>query len=114
MLQRWYSSQVAYFIQSLKALPEGSGSAYDNTVILWASEFGDPGRHMQTHAPFVVAGGAGSHKKGRFLQLGTTDEYSDPTYPHNHLLTSIANLFGLDLPGFGDPRFPGELSGFLG
>lgn len=27
---------------------------------------------------------------------------------------SIANLFGLNLAGFGDPRFPGELSGFLG
>jgi hypothetical protein len=114
VLQRWYSSQVAYFIQGLKSLPEGSGSAYDNTVILWASEFGDPGRHMQTHAPFIVAGGAGAHQKGRFLQLATTGEYSDTTHPHNHLLTSVANLFGLDLPGFGDARFPGELSGFLG
>jgi hypothetical protein len=114
MLQRWYSAQVAYFIQGLKALPDGAGSAYDNTVILWASEFGDPGRHMQTNAPFIVAGGAGAHKKGRFLQLDTAGEYSDATHPHNHLLTSVANLFGLDLPGFGDARFPGELSGFLG
>lgn len=114
MLQRWYASQVAYFIQSLKSLPEGSGSAYDNTVVLWASEFGDPGRHMHTQAPYVVAGGAGAHQKGRFLQLGTAGEYADATRPHNHLLTSVGNLFGLELPGFGDARFPGELSGFLG
>jgi hypothetical protein len=114
MLQRWYSAQVAYFIAGLKALPEGTGSAYDNTVILWASEFGDPGRHMQTNAPYIVAGGAGAHEKGRFLQLDTAGEYSDATHPHNHLLASVANLFGLDLPGFGDERFPGELSGFLG
>jgi hypothetical protein len=50
----------------------------------------------------------------RSLQLDTDGEYSDPTHPHNHLLTSVANLFGLDLPGFGDARFAGELSGFLG
>lgn len=114
ILQRWYAAQVAYFIESLKAMPEGSGTAYDNTVILWASEFGDPGRHMHTQAPFVVAGGAGGHKKGRFLQHGTAGEYTDSSQPHNALLTSVANLFGLNLPGFGDPRFPGELSGFLG
>lgn len=114
ILQRWYAAQVAYFIEGLKSMPEGSGTVYDNTVILWASEFGDPSRHMHTHAPFVVAGGAGAHEKGRFLQVGTAAEYTDPSHPHNALLTSVANLFGLDLAGFGDPRFPGELSGFLG
>jgi hypothetical protein len=114
ILQRWYSAQVAYFIEGLKALPEGSGSAYDSTIILWASEFGDPGRHMQTNAPFVVAGGAGSHPKGRYLQLDTAAEYGDAPHPHNQLLASVANQFGLELPGFGDARFSGELSGFLG
>ena len=113
-LQRWYTAQVAYLIQSLKAMPEGTGTAYDNTIILWASEFGDPARHMNSHLPFIVAGGAGAHKKGRFLQLGTGAEYADPQHAHNALLASIANEFGLGLGGFGDPRFPGELSGFLG
>jgi Protein of unknown function (DUF1552) len=113
-LQRWYAAQVAYLIAGLKAMPEGGGTAYDRTVILWASEFGDPGRHLQTQAPFIVAGGGGAHAKGRFLQLGTDDAYSSPSRPHNHLLTSVANLFGLELPGFGDARLPGELSGFLG
>jgi hypothetical protein len=113
-LQRWYTAQVAYLIQGLKSLPEAGKTAYDNTIILWAGEFGDPARHMNSHLPFIVAGGAGSHQKGRFLQLGTAAEYTDLQHPHNHLLTSIANQYGLGLPGFGDPRFPGELSSFLG
>jgi Protein of unknown function (DUF1552) len=113
-LQRWYAAQVAYLIQGLKSIPEGAGTAYDNTIILWASEFGDPARHMNSHLPFIVAGGAGAHKKGRFLQLGTAAEYNDPQHPHNGLLASIANQYGIGLTGFGDPRFPGELSGFLG
>lgn len=113
-LQRWNATQVAYMIEGLKAIPEGNGSAYDNTIILWTNELGDPARHMNNNLPFVVAGGGGSHKKGRFLQLGYAPEYRDPQNPHNGLLCSIANQFGLDLPGFGDPRFPGELAGFLG
>jgi hypothetical protein len=113
-LQRWYAGQVAYLIKGLKAIAEGGGTAYDNTIILWANELGDPARHMNNNVPFVVAGGGGTHQKGRFLQLGYASEYRDPQNAHNGLLASVANQFGMDVPGFGDPRFPGELSGFLG
>jgi hypothetical protein len=113
-LQRWYASQVAYLIEGLKAIPEGSGTAYDNTIILWTNELGDPARHMNNNLPFVLAGGGGTYEKGRFLQLGYAPEYRDPQNAHNGLLCSVANQFGMDLSGFGDARFPGELSGFLG
>jgi len=113
-LQRWYAAQVAYMIEGLKAMPEGDGTAYDNTIILWTNELGDPARHMNNNLPFVLAGGGGTYKKGRFLQLGYAPEYRDPQNAHNGLLCSLANQFGLGLSGFGDPRFPGELSGFLG
>jgi hypothetical protein len=113
-LQRWYAAQVAYLIEGLKSIQEGDKTAYDNSIILWANELGDPARHMNNNLPYVVAGGGGSYKKGRFLQLGFAPEYRDPQNPHNGLLTSIANQFGMDMPGFGDARFPGELSGFLG
>jgi hypothetical protein len=69
---------------------------------------------MNNNLPYVLAGGGGSYKKGRFLQLGYAAEYRDPQNPNNVLLTSIANQFGMDMPCFGDSRFPGELSGFLG
>lgn len=113
-LQRWYAEQVAYLIERLKAAPEGDGTLYDNTVILWVNELGDPARHMNNNVPYVIAGGGGAHAKGRFLQLGHGLEYADKQNPNNALLTSIANLYGLDLAGFGDAKFPGELSGFLG
>jgi hypothetical protein len=113
-LQRWYAEQVAYFIDGLKAIREGEKTAYDNSIILWSNELGDPARHMNNNLPYVVAGGGGTYKKGRFLQLGYAPEYRDPQNPNNVLLTSIANQFGMDVSGFGDSRFPGELSGFLG
>jgi hypothetical protein len=113
-LQRWYAAQVAYLIERLKAIPEADGTAYDHTIILWTNELGDPARHMNNNIPYVLAGGGGAHAKGRYLELGHGSEYRDAQNPNNALLTSIANLYGLDLAGFGDPKFPGELSGFRG
>jgi hypothetical protein len=113
-MQRWYAEQVVHLVERLKAAPEGNGTLYDNTIILWTNELGDPARHMNNNVPYVIAGGGGAHKKGRFIQLGHGLEYADEQNPNNALLTSIANLYGLDLAGFGDAKFPGELSGFLG
>jgi hypothetical protein len=110
-VQRWYASQVSYLIDLLKAIPEGNGSVYDNTIILWSNELGDPARHMNNNIPFVLAGGGGTYKKGRFLQFGHGSEYRDAQDPHSRLLTSLANQYGANLAAFGDPRYPGELPG---
>jgi hypothetical protein len=112
-VQRWYASQVAYLIDLLKAIPEGNGTVYDNTIILWANELGDPARHMNNNIPFVLAGGGGKYAKGRFLQFGAAPEYRDPQDPHSRLLTSIANQYGANTTAFGDARYPGELPGLM-
>jgi hypothetical protein len=108
-VHNWYAQQVAYFIDLLKAIPEGNGTAYDNTIILWINELGDPARHMHTNVPFLLAGGGGKYAKGRYLQYGLGLEDRNPSDPHTPLLTSLANQFGANLTVFGDPRYPGEL-----
>jgi hypothetical protein len=105
----WYAQQVSTFIDLLKAIPEGNGTAYDNTIILWVNELGDPARHMHTNLPFVLAGGGGRYAKGRYLQYGLGTEDRDPTSSHTPLLTSLVNQYGANLPVFGDPKYPGEL-----
>jgi hypothetical protein len=105
----WYAQQVSYFIDLLKAIPEGTGTAYDNTIILWINELGDPARHMHTNVPFVLAGGGGRWAKGRYLQYGLGLEDRDPTDPHTPLLTSLVNQYDANLTAFGDPSYPGEL-----
>jgi Protein of unknown function (DUF1552) len=107
----WYAQQVSYFIDLLKAIPEGTGTAYDNTILLWDTELGDPARHMHTNVPYLLAGGGGSYAKGRYLPFGLGLENANPTDPHNKLLTSLANQYGANLPVFGDPKYPGELPG---
>lgn len=112
-VQRWYAKQVAEFIAMLKAIPEGNGTAYDNTIILWKNELGDPARHMNNNLPFILAGGGGKWRKGRYLKFSTGTEYAESRDPHNKLLTSLANQYGANLTVFGDPRYPGELPGLI-
>jgi hypothetical protein len=114
IVHRWYATQVADFITMLKAIPEGNGSVYDNTIILWTNELGDPARHMNNNLPFVLAGGGGTFKRGRYLKLSTAPEYKDSPDAHTRLLTSLVNQYGANLTVFGDARYPGELPGFLG
>jgi hypothetical protein len=106
----FYAQQVSYFIDALKAIPEGNGTVYDNTIIVWTNELGDPARHMHTNVPFLLAGGAGSYAKGRYLAYGLGLEDKNPTDPHTKLLTSLVNQYGANLTVFGDPAYPGELS----
>jgi hypothetical protein len=112
-VQRWYAKQVAEFITMLKAIPEGNGTAYDNTIILWKNELGDPARHMNNNLPFILAGGGGTWKRGRYLKFGSGTEYAESREPHNRLLTSLANQYGANVSNFGDPRYSGELPGLV-
>jgi len=110
IVTNFYAQQVSYFIDSLKAIPEGTGTAYDNTILLWTTELGDPARHMHTNVPFVLAGGGGTYTKGRYLAYGLGLEDKNPTDPHGKLLTSLANQYGANMSVFGDPAYSGELS----
>jgi hypothetical protein len=96
--ERWCASQFAYIIDQLKATPnpEGDGSIFDDTVILWAKELGDSRLHVCESVPFVLAGPAGgAFRPGRYLDYGGVS--------HSKLLVSICQAFGLDVDTFGDP-----------
>jgi len=121
-VHRWYAEQVAYLMNQLAAIPEGSGTALDNTLILWGNELGDASGHMNVRVPTVLAGGAGGKfRMGRFLRLrpGTDPlgNWGGPGTPlpgaiaHNKLLVSIAQAFGVNVNTFGHPDFKGPLPG---
>jgi uncharacterized protein DUF1552 len=97
----WYATQIANFITKLKSIPEGSGSVFDNTVIVWCNELGIGNIHSHTRVPFLLAGSCGGYfKTGRYVAFpaGT---------PHNNLLASLSLAMGVPLTNssFGDPRF---------
>jgi hypothetical protein len=102
----WFAEQLAYLISALKAIPEGEGSVFDNTVILWTNEQAKGNNHDRMDMPYVLAGSAGGYfDTGRYLVQGQQT-------PHNKLLVSLLHAMGIDEDAFGDPQYDkGPLSG---
>ena len=107
-VNRWYAEQFAYFLDQLKAIPEGDGTMLDNTVVLWCNELGQGNSHTRKDVPLIVAGNAGGHfSTGKYLQF---DAHS-----HNDLLISLCHAMGYPVATFGDPSLcSGELPGLTG
>jgi hypothetical protein len=93
----WYSEQHAYLLQAMQAVDLGGHTLLDESIVFFGSELQDPPGHIKTNMPFLLAGGGGGLKTGRWLKYNSL--------PHNHLLVSILNLFGDSRTSFGDSRF---------
>lgn len=95
-INRWYSEQLSYFLDRLRAIPEGNGTMLDSTVVLFCNSLGNGKLHRVENVPYVIAGsGGGYFRTGRFLKFGGR--------AHNDLLISLAQCFGLEMDRFGDP-----------
>jgi len=111
-MQRWFATKVARIINTLSQIPEGDGTVLDHTIILWMSDQGDPANHYYNNIPTVMAGGAnGKFRMGRYVKYtsevdpycpATNNNCSNPASsnltwltPHNQLLVSICQAFGL-------------------
>jgi hypothetical protein len=115
-LEQWLAQRFVDFITKLKAIPEadGSGSLYDNTLLVWARDMGDAVNHNQKNMRFVFAGGAGGWLKtsptGRYLHFNG----ADPTDRHERALLSICDAMGVtSFAGFGDPKLAAAAKGPL-
>jgi hypothetical protein len=107
-VNRWYMEELARFMTSLDAMPEGDGTVLDHTLIVVVSEHSEGNFHTQENMPFFFAGGAsGYFRMGRYVQ------YADK--PHNDMLVSICHAMGLeDVTTFGDPTVcTGPLPGLV-
>ena len=97
-INRFHMEQFAYLLGKLKAIPEGSGSLLDNTMIVYGSGIGDGNRHNHNDLPILVAGkGGGTLKPGRHI-----------TYPRdtplNNLYLSLLDKIGAPVDSLGDSK----------
>jgi hypothetical protein len=93
MFGTWYSEQHAYLIESMAAVDMGGHSLLDESVVFFGSELQAPLDHAKNDMPFLLAGGGGGLKTGRWLRYGGRS--------HNDLLVAILNLFGDPRPMIG-------------
>jgi hypothetical protein len=95
----WFSEQLAYFISKLKAIPEGDGTVFDNTVIFWTNEQAKGNNHSRRRMPYLLAGSAGGYfRTGRYLSPA-------PGTGHNRLLVSLMNAMEVEGDTFGNPAY---------
>lgn len=107
-INHWYAQRFAYLLDAMKAIPDGTGTLLDQSIVLWCNEQGNGDTHSKTEIPFVLAGsGGGALQTGRYLQ------YTDAA--HNDLYIALLHAFGkTDAVSFGLPQLStGPLSGVL-
>jgi hypothetical protein len=105
IIHRFYAENLAYLLSKLDAVQEGNGTLLDNSLVLSVTEIQMPENHAQNNMPFLLAGKAGGKiRTGRWLKV--------PSQPHNNLLVSILNTFGIEDTTFGHRDFcDGALAG---
>jgi hypothetical protein len=97
-IMTWYSEQHAYLLQAMDSIDMGGHTLLDESVVFFGSELAQPPTHSKADMPFLLAGGGGGLRGGRFLR---NEGIADPS--HNNLLVAILNLFGDERQTFGDP-----------
>lgn len=107
--ERWFAQQFASLVSKLEATPDpnGGGSLFDTSLVLWCKEMGDSRAHVCRNVPMVLTGRAnGALRLGRYLRVAGE--------PHQKLLVSLSHLMGLDNATFGDPtKSRGGLAGLV-
>ena len=97
-INAFHVSLFAYFLEKLKATPEGTGTLLDHALVLYGSGMGDPNIHNHVNLPILVAGGgAGRVKGGRHLK------YAEPT-PLANLHLTLLERVGVRMDAFADSK----------
>jgi hypothetical protein len=97
-INAFHVSLFAYFLEKLKATPEGDGCLLDHALYLYGSGMGNPNVHDHVNLPIIVAGGgAGRVKGGRHIK------YAEPT-PLANLHLTLLERVGIRLDAFADSK----------
>jgi hypothetical protein len=101
-IENWLAGQFANVIKKLQAIPEpdGSGTLFDNTLVVWSRDFGDADAHNSSNMKYIFAQGNGGYLKlsptGRYIRISSNKR-------QERALLNMAEALGItDFTGFGD------------
>ncbi|MFN0169836.1 MAG: DUF1552 domain-containing protein [Bryobacteraceae bacterium] len=98
LINAFHVSLFAYFLEKLKATPDGDGTLLDHSLYLYGSGMSNADVHDHVNLPILVAGGgAGKMKGGRHIQ------YRQPT-PLANLHLTLLDKMGVRLNSFADSQ----------
>ena len=97
-INAFHVSLFSYYLEKLKATPEGNGTLLDHSLVLYGSGMGNPNVHDHVDLPIIVAGGgAGRLKGGRHIK------YAEPT-PLANLHLTLLERVGVKMDAFADSK----------
>jgi hypothetical protein len=95
-INRFHITQLAYFLEKLKSIPEGDGTLLDNSMIVYGSGIGDGNAHNHDNLPVLLAG-----KGGGTIQTGRHIRFQKET-PMANLFVSMLERIGAPVQRLGD------------
>lgn len=96
LINRFHTTQLAYFLRRLKSVREGDSNLLDRSMIVYGSGIGDGNAHNHDNLPILLAGrGAGTMKPGRHVK------YDNGT-PLTNLYLAMLDRFGVRSEKLGD------------
>ncbi len=92
----YHATLFAYFLERLRATPDGDGTLLDHSMIMYGSSMSNPNEHNHFPLPLLVAGGASGK-----LQGGRHLKFPERT-PMSNLLVSLLEKAGIEKGSLGD------------
>ena len=120
-LRTHHMNVVNKLVEDLKASPEGKGSMFDNTMIMYLPENGEKHHSHGTEVPFLILAGDNvklNMARRRYIRLPNYDEEGHKTL--GNWYTTILNAYGNDIAHYGDfdvslkVKQDGAISQFIG
>lgn len=102
-LRNHHMNLVNKLVEDLKASPEGSGTMFDNTMILYLPENGETHHSVGTEVPFVILAGDNvklSMARRRYIRLPNYNDDGHKTL--GNWYTTILNAYGNPIKHYGD------------
>jgi hypothetical protein len=95
-------NQINTIIEKLKQVPEGKGTMFDNTMIMYFPENGETHHGVGSEAPFLILAGSNCNlnMSGRYLRLPYLGNEGHKTL--GNLYTTLLNAHGNPIKHYGD------------
>ena len=95
-------NQVNTIIERLKRVPEGKGTMFDNTMIMYFPENGETHHGVGSEAPFLIMSGSNCNldMSGRYVRLPYLGNEGHKTL--GNLYTTLLNAHGNPIKHYGD------------
>ena len=102
VIKTHHMKQVKTLVTKLKAIPEGRGTMFDNTTIIYMPETGSGHHGPDTEAPMVIMSGKNSKLDiaGRYIRLPFHGTEGHKTL--SNWYTTLLNTYGNPIKHYGD------------